>query len=94
MGFKWGKLDLNIRSVRCLNCDIEHDRDENGTKNIEQSRPRALEDSKRTGKDRKTSSEASCCELSRITVVSARRVCQPTNSRRGEDTPADWVPFK
>nr|WP_317269559.1 transposase [Arthrospira sp. PLM2.Bin9] len=47
-GYKWGKLDLKIRSVRCLNCGTEHDRDENAAKNIEQSRHRALGDSKRT----------------------------------------------
>ena len=33
-GFKWGKLDLKIRSVQCLNCGTEHDRDENAAKNI------------------------------------------------------------
>ncbi|OBQ32155.1 MAG: transposase, partial [Aphanizomenon flos-aquae WA102] len=27
-GYKWGKLDLKIRSVKCLNCGTEHDRDE------------------------------------------------------------------
>ena len=41
-GFKWGKLSLSIRSVLCLNCGIEHDRDENAAKNIQQSRDRAL----------------------------------------------------
>jgi putative transposase len=34
-GFKWGKLDLSIRSVLCLGCGIEQDRDENASKNIE-----------------------------------------------------------
>ena len=33
-GFKWGKLDLSIRSVLCLNCGIEQDRDENAARNI------------------------------------------------------------
>ncbi|RUS97877.1 transposase [Trichormus variabilis SAG 1403-4b] len=33
-GYKWGKLDLKIRSVQCLNCGTEHDRDENAAKNI------------------------------------------------------------
>lgn len=36
-GYKWGKLDLSIRSVLCLNCGIEHDRDENAAKNIERT---------------------------------------------------------
>jgi len=33
-GFKWGKLDLKIRSVQCLDCQAEHDRDENAAANI------------------------------------------------------------
>lgn len=71
-GYKWGKLDLKIRSVRCLNCGTEHDRDENAAKNIEQSRHRALGDSKRTQRQSKTTSVASVSEASRITVASAR----------------------
>jgi putative transposase len=35
-GYKWGKLDLSIRSVLCINCGSEHDRDENAAKNINQ----------------------------------------------------------
>ncbi|BAY43950.1 transposase [Scytonema sp. HK-05] len=31
--YKWGKLDLKVRSVRCFNCGAEHDRDENAAKN-------------------------------------------------------------
>ncbi len=71
-GFKWGKLDLKVRSVRCLNCGTEHDRDENAAKNIESSRHRALGDSKRTQRQSKTTSVASVNEASRITVASAR----------------------
>lgn len=33
-GYRWGKLDLSIRSVLCLNCGTEHDRDENASANI------------------------------------------------------------
>jgi len=33
-GFKWGKLDLKIRSVQCLRCQVEHDRDKNAAANI------------------------------------------------------------
>ncbi len=33
-GYRWGKLDLKVRSIRCLNCGTEHDRDENAAKNI------------------------------------------------------------
>ncbi len=71
-GFRWGKLDLKVRSVRCLNCGIEHDRDENAAKNIESSRHRALGDSKRTQRQSKTTFVASVSEASRITVASAR----------------------
>ena len=34
-GYRWGKTDLSIRSVLCLNCGTEHDRDENASVNIE-----------------------------------------------------------
>lgn len=61
-GFKWGKLDLKVRSVKCLNCGTEHDRDENAAKNIESSRHRALGDSKRTQRRSKTTSVASVGE--------------------------------
>jgi putative transposase len=71
-GFKWGKLDLKIRSIQCLNCGTEHDRDENAAKNIESSRHRALGDSKRTQRLSQTTSVASVSEASRITVASAR----------------------
>ncbi len=35
-GFKWGKIDLSIRSILCLDCGTQQDRDENAAKNIEQ----------------------------------------------------------
>jgi putative transposase len=34
-GFRWGKVDLSIRSILCLSCGIEQDRDGNAAKNIE-----------------------------------------------------------
>ncbi len=67
-GYKWGKLDLKIRSVQCLNCGTEHDRDENAAKNINKVGMGNRHDSKRTGSDHKTIPVASCCEPSRITV--------------------------
>ena len=33
-GFRWGKLDLSVRTITCLNCGCTHDRDENAAKNI------------------------------------------------------------
>jgi putative transposase len=71
-GFKWGKLNLKVWSVRCLNCGTEQDREENAAKNIESSCHRALGDSKRTQRQSKTTSVASVSEASRITVASAR----------------------
>jgi putative transposase len=58
-GYKWGKLDLSIRSVLCLNCGAEHDRDENAAKNINKVGIGHCHDSKRTRIDRKTTSVAS-----------------------------------
>lgn len=57
-GFKWGKLDLSIRSVLCLNCGTEQDRDENAAKNIEQVGVGHTHDSKWTGRVCKTTSVA------------------------------------
>ncbi|MUL36035.1 RNA-guided endonuclease InsQ/TnpB family protein [Gloeocapsopsis dulcis] len=87
-GFRWGKLDLSIRSVLCLNCGTEQDRDENAARNIEAVALREVpsrkhlqqemvgtghrHDLKWTGSDRKTSAEASYCEPPRITVTSVR----------------------
>ena len=34
-GFRWGKQGLSIRSILCVNCGTEHDRDGNAAKNIE-----------------------------------------------------------
>jgi putative transposase len=58
-GYKWGKLDLSIRSVLCINCGSEHDRDENASKNINQVGIGHCHDSKRTRIDRKTTPVAS-----------------------------------
>jgi len=68
-GFKWGKLDLKVRTVTCMGCSTTHDRDENASKNIEKVGMGHRHDSKRTGSDSKTTSVASCCEPSRITVA-------------------------
>jgi putative transposase len=71
-GYRWGKLDLKVREVVCMNCGTLHDRDDNASKNIEQAVLRACRevgaghahDSKRTGRKCKTSFEAVSDELS------------------------------
>lgn len=68
-GYRWGKLDLSIRSVLCLNCGSEHDRDENAAKNINKVGIGHCHDSKWTQRDGKTTSVASFDEVSRITMA-------------------------
>ncbi|MEQ9669982.1 RNA-guided endonuclease InsQ/TnpB family protein [Coleofasciculus sp. G2-EDA-02] len=69
-GYRWGKLDLSVRTIVCVNCGVEHDRDDNASVNIEQAGLRAkvgvgqTHDSKRTGSACKTSDEAVCGEPS------------------------------
>jgi putative transposase len=53
-GFKWGKIDLSVRSVICLNCGTEHDRDENASANIEMVGMGHRHDLKCTSRDCKT----------------------------------------
>ena len=71
-GYKWGKLDLKIRSVKCLNCGTEHDRDENAAKNINKVGIGHCHDSKRAQRQSKTTSVASVGEASRITAPLGR----------------------
>ncbi len=71
-GFRWGKVDLSIRSILCLNCGVEQDRDENASRNIEMVGIGHCHDLKRAGSDSKTTMVASCCEPLRITVASAQ----------------------
>ncbi len=71
-GFRWGKLALKVRALKCLSCGTDHDRDENAAKNINKVGTGHCHDSKRAGSDSKTTSVASCDEPSRITVASAR----------------------
>jgi putative transposase len=71
-GFRWGKIDLSIRFVVCLNCHTEHDRDENASKNIEMVGTGNWHDLKWAGSDSKTTSVTNCDEPSRITAASGR----------------------
>jgi putative transposase len=77
-GFKWGKIDLSIRSILCINCGVEHCRDGNASKNIEMVGTGNWHDLKRTGSDSQTTiacgdaarTVANCCEPSRILTPS------------------------
>lgn len=71
-GYKWGKLDLSIRSILCLNCNTEQNRDENASKNINKVGMGNRHDSKRTQRNCKTTLVAESVEASRITDASAR----------------------
>lgn len=57
-GYKWGKIDLSVRSILCLNCGTEHDRDENASVNIEMVGMGHRHDLKCTSRDGKTTSVA------------------------------------
>jgi putative transposase len=70
-GYRWGKLDLKVRTVTCISCGSTHDRDENAAKNINKVGIGHCHDSKRTRRQSKTGSPASAVEASRITVASA-----------------------
>jgi putative transposase len=71
-GFKWGKLDLKVRTVVCLNYGSTHDRDENAALNIQKVGIGHCHDSKRTMRECKTGLPADPVEASTITVASAR----------------------
>ncbi|MEG4812815.1 transposase [Microcoleus sp. F8-D3] len=53
-GFRWGKLDLKIRELICINCSTPHDRDINAAKNIAKVGMGHRHDSKRTSREGKT----------------------------------------
>ena len=67
-GFNWGKLDLKVRSVQCLNCQTEHDRDKNAAANINKVGRGYRHDYKRAQRQGKTTSVAPVDEASRITA--------------------------
>ena len=56
--FKWGKIDLSVRSILYLGCGLEHDRDENASKNIEMVGMGHRHDLKCTSRNGKTTSVA------------------------------------
>ena len=71
-GYRWGKLDLTIREILCINCNSRHCRDENASRNIEKVGIGHCHDSKRAGRDCKTTPVASFNEPSRITAALAQ----------------------
>jgi putative transposase len=71
-GYKWGKLDLKVRTVTCLSCGVTHDRDENAAKNIDKVGIGHCHDSKWTQRECQTTPVADLSEVLRITVASAR----------------------
>lgn len=68
-GFRWGKLDLKVRTVTCVSCGSIHDRDENAARNIEKVGIGHGHDSKWTQREGKTGSPAHLSEVSRIPVA-------------------------
>ncbi|MEG4229901.1 zinc ribbon domain-containing protein, partial [Microcoleus sp. N9_B2] len=46
-GFKWGKIDLSVRSVLCPSCGTEQDRDQNASRMIQKVGMGNRHDSKR-----------------------------------------------
>lgn len=71
-GYKWGKLDLKVREIICLNCNSRHCRDENASRNIEKVGMGHRHDSKRAQRQCKTPSVATVNEASRITAPLGR----------------------
>ncbi|NEO89393.1 MAG: IS200/IS605 family element transposase accessory protein TnpB [Moorea sp. SIO3G5] len=71
-GFKWGKIDLSVRSILCLSCGTEQDRDINAARNIEKVGMGHRHDHKRTRRDGQTALAAQPDDLSRITVLPGR----------------------
>ena len=61
-GYRWGKIDLSVRSVLCLGCGAEHDRDQNASVNIEMVGMGHRHDLKCTSRQSKTTSVASVNE--------------------------------
>ena len=61
-GYKWGKIDLSVRSILCLGCGIEHDRDVVASVNIEKVGIGHCHDSKCTSRQSKTTTVASVNE--------------------------------
>jgi putative transposase len=53
-GYRWGKIDLSVRSILCISCGSEHDRDYNASKNIDSAGQELAHAVKRTMNGHKT----------------------------------------
>jgi putative transposase len=71
-GFKWGKIDLSVPSVLCLNCGTQQDRDLNAARNIHRVGIGHCHDSKWAQRQGKTTLVAPVDEASRITALLGR----------------------
>jgi putative transposase len=72
-GFKWGKLDLKVRDVVCVNCGVHHDRDINAAININKVGVGHTHDPKRTQRSCKSPLGATIDEAS--THPEKRQLC-------------------
>ena len=63
-GYRWGKLDLSVREIVCINCNSRHDRDGNAARRIEQVGVGHTHDFKWAGRECKTEISAVPVELS------------------------------
>ena len=63
-GFKWGKLELSIRSILCVSCHTQQCRDENASRNIDKSGLELAHDVKRTMNRHKTAQRGNLIALS------------------------------
>lgn len=73
-GYRWGKIDLSVRAITCMNCGTVHDRDENASKNIDQVGVGQTHDVKWTRSGHKTTQVANHDETSN------RKVENPSGS--------------
>ena len=77
-GYRWGKLDLSVREVVCINCHAKHDRDGNAAINIKRSGVVQSQDRKNgRGVSVRPGSQAVCNEASTRLVERNGQLCLP-----------------
>jgi len=55
-GYRWGKLDLSVREIKCISCGENHDRDVNAAKRLNNVGVGHIHDTKCSQREGKTSS--------------------------------------